>query len=232
MTTANEDRTRGAVAELLAALGRPAAPGAGGTERADHLEVLRGLAAALEVQDPDTRAHARRVADLAVEIGGELGLAPGTLRAVEVGGLLHDVGKLGVPGRLLAKPEPLSDAEKAALREHARLGEELVAAFEPLREALPAIRSHHERWDGQGYPDRLAAERIPLVARIVNAADTWDACVSRRPYQAPLAPAEAAGVMAGLRGRQLDPAVHDALLSVLRRRGVLAASPSRAEPPR
>jgi HD-GYP domain-containing protein (c-di-GMP phosphodiesterase class II) len=215
-------RARSAVAELLEALGRPGAPGGPAPGGGDHLAVLRGLAAALEVQDPETRAHARRVADLAVEIGAELGLAGGERRALEVGGLLHDVGKLGVPGRLLAKQAPLTEAERATLREHARLGEELVAAFEPLRDALPAIRSHHERWDGQGYPDRLAAEEIPLVARIVNAADTWDACVSSRPYQAPLAPADAARVLAALRGRQLDPAVHDALLAVLRRRGVLA----------
>jgi HD-GYP domain-containing protein (c-di-GMP phosphodiesterase class II) len=90
--------------------------------------------------------------------------------------------------------------------------------FEFLAEALPAIRSHHERWDGRGYPDGLAGEAIPLVARIVNAADTWDACTSSRPYQPALAPDEVVRILARLRGTQIDPVVHDALMAVLHRR--------------
>jgi len=101
------------------------------------------------------------------------------------------------------------------VRAHPRIGAEIVAGVAFLADALPAIRSHHERWDGTGYPDGLAGEAIPLVARIVNVADTFDACTSRRPYQDAVSAAEAAAILERLRGIQTDPAVHDALLRVL-----------------
>jgi HD-GYP domain-containing protein (c-di-GMP phosphodiesterase class II) len=104
------------------------------------------------------------------------------------------------------------------MRAHPVIGAEIVRGVEFLAEALPAIRSHHERWDGRGYPDGLAGEAIPLVARIVNAADTWDACTSSRPYQPALEPNDVLGILARLRGSQVDPTVHDALLAVLHRR--------------
>ncbi|HEY6098311.1 MAG TPA: HD domain-containing phosphohydrolase, partial [Anaeromyxobacter sp.] len=94
--------------------------------------------------------------------------------------------------------------------------------------ALPAIRCHHERWDGSGYPDGLAAADIPLVARIVNAADTWDACTSERPYQAAIPADQVLSILAGLRGNQIDPAVHDALVVVLRRQGLVPAAEAAA----
>jgi HD-GYP domain-containing protein (c-di-GMP phosphodiesterase class II) len=115
----------------------------------------------------------------------------------------------------------------ALVRDHPRIGAEIVAGVEFLAGAIPAIRSHHERWDGGGYPDGLAGEAIPLVARIVNIADTWDACTSRRPYQEPMRPEAVAAILDGLRGTQTDPAVHDALRRVLRARQA-AAGASRA----
>jgi HD-GYP domain-containing protein (c-di-GMP phosphodiesterase class II) len=187
-----------------------------------YLETIRSLASAIDAKDPYTRGHAERVAALAVEIGGELGLAAEAQKALQYAGILHDIGKIGIPDPILTKSASLSGDEMELVRAHPRIGAEIVGGVEFLREALPAIRSHHERWDGGGYPDRLAGEAIPLVARIVNAADTWDACTSTRPYQKALTAAEAAGIMAGLRGTQLDPAVHDALLAVLRRRGAIA----------
>jgi putative nucleotidyltransferase with HDIG domain len=188
-----------------------------------YVETLRSLASAIDAKDPYTRGHAERVASLAVEIARELRLPDDEVKAVEYGGILHDVGKIGIPDAILAKDAPLTDDEKALLRDHPRIGAEIVAGVEFLRGAAAAIRSHHERWDGHGYPDRLRAEDIPLVARIVNAADTWDACTSSRPYQAALPAAEALRVVAVLRGAQLDPEVHDALIAVLRRRGAVAA---------
>lgn len=186
-----------------------------------YLDTIRSLASAIDAKDPYTRGHSQRVAELAVAVGRELGLAPPALLALEYGGVLHDVGKIGIPDHVLAKPVPLTAEEMALMREHPRIGADIVGGVEFLREALPAIRCHHERWDGAGYPDRLAGGDIPLAARIVNAADTWDACTSDRPYQAALAPAAAAAVLEELRGTQLDPAVHDALLAVLRRSGAL-----------
>ncbi len=189
-----------------------------------YLETIRSLASAIEAKDPYTRGHAERVASLAVEIGRELALDGEALRALEVGGVLHDIGKIGIPDAILAKRTPLTAEEMELVKAHPRIGAEIVAGVEFLRAALPAIRGHHERWDGTGYPDALAGDAIPLVARIVNAADTWDACTSDRPYQPAFATADAASIVDALRGTQLDPAVHDALVAVLRRRGALASA--------
>jgi putative nucleotidyltransferase with HDIG domain len=183
-----------------------------------YLETIRSLAAAVDAKDPYTRGHAERVAALAVEIGRALALPPSSLQALQYGGILHDIGKIGIPDAILAKRTPLAPDEMALVRDHPRIGAEIVAGVEFLKEAVPAIRSHHERWDGSGYPDGLAGERIPLVARIVNIADTWDACTSRRPYQDPIPKDAVIGILEGLRGAQTDPAVHDALLEVVRRR--------------
>jgi putative nucleotidyltransferase with HDIG domain len=184
-----------------------------------YLDTIRSLAAAVDAKDPYTRGHAERVATLAVALGRELGLAPDALRALEYGGILHDIGKIGIPDAILAKAGALAPDEMALVKAHPRIGAEIVAGVEFLAQALPAIRSHHERWDGAGYPDGLAGEQIPLVARIVNIADTWDACTSRRPYQEPMAPGAVLAILDGLRGVQTDPTVHDALLRVLQARG-------------
>jgi len=188
-----------------------------------YLDTLRALAGAIDAKDPYTRGHSERVASLAVEVGRELGLDPASLQTLEYVGILHDIGKIGIPEHILAKPTPLSPEEFEALREHPAVGAEIVKGVEFLRDAVPGIRSHHERWDGKGYPDRLQGEGIPLVARIVNAADTWDACTSNRPYQAAIPPPEVLNILAGLRGAQIDPAIHDALRRVLRRRYGLPA---------
>jgi putative nucleotidyltransferase with HDIG domain len=183
-----------------------------------YLETIRSLAAAVDAKDPYTRGHAERVAALSVEIGRELGLAPEALQVLERGGILHDIGKIGIPDAILAKAGALAEHEMAFVRDHPRIGAEIVAGVAFLADVVPAIRSHHERWDGTGYPDRLAGEAIPLVARIVNIADTWDACTSRRPYQEALAPEAVVAILEGLKGSQTDPAVHGALLRVLARR--------------
>jgi putative nucleotidyltransferase with HDIG domain len=187
-----------------------------------YLDTIRSLAAAVDAKDPYTRGHAERVAALSVEIGRALGLGPEALQALEYGGILHDIGKIGTPDAILAKTGALAPAEMDLVRDHPRIGAEIVAGVAFLAGAVPAIRSHHERWDGGGYPDQLAGDAIPLVARIVNIADTWDACTSRRPYQEAMSPEAAVAVLEGLRGTQTDPAVHDALLRVLRARAAAA----------
>ncbi len=181
---------------------------------AGYLDTIRSLAGAIDAKDAYTRGHNQRVAELAVEIGRELGCDEGALKALAYGGLLHDIGKIGIPESVLRKSVPLTDDETALMREHPAIGAEIVKGVEFLREAVPAIRSHHERWDGAGYPEGLAGEHIPLVARIVNAADTWDACTSTRPYQPAMDVASVLGVLKRLRGTQIDPRVHDALLAV------------------
>jgi putative nucleotidyltransferase with HDIG domain len=188
-----------------------------------YLDTIRSLAAAVDAKDPYTRGHAQRVAALSVEIGRELGLGRDALQALEYGGILHDIGKIGIPDAILAKRASLTEDEMALVRAHPVVGAEIVAGVEFLKDALPAIRHHHERWDGTGYPAGLAGEAIPLVARIVNIVDTWDACTSHRPYQDALPADLVAAILDGLKGAQTDPRIHDALLAVLRRRGDLAA---------
>ncbi len=193
-----------------------------------YLDTIRSLASAIDAKDPYTHGHSRHVADLAVAIGRELGLPPEAIQALEYGGVLHDIGKIGMPDAILAKVAPLTADERDLARTHAAVGAEIVSGVKFLAAAAPAIRSHHERWDGTGYPDGLAGEAIPLVARVVNAADTWDACTSNRPYQKAFTTDEALAIMAGLRGTQLDPAVHDALVKVIQRRREARAAPDPA----
>jgi putative nucleotidyltransferase with HDIG domain len=184
---------------------------------AGYLATLRGLASAIDAKDPSTRGHSQRVAELAVAVGRELGLSENEQKVLAYGGLLHDVGKIGIPESILHKSAALADDELIRMRSHPAIGAEILRGIEFLDAALPAVRSHHERWDGEGYPDGLAGEKIPLVARIVNAADTYDACTSERPYQPSLTPARTLEVILALRGRQIDPGVCDALVRVVRR---------------
>ncbi|HET9554758.1 MAG TPA: HD domain-containing phosphohydrolase [Anaeromyxobacteraceae bacterium] len=191
-----------------------------------YLDTIRSLASAIDAKDPYTRGHSERVAALSVEIGRELGLDAAALQALEYAGILHDIGKIGVPEQVLRKPDRLTPEERTLVRSHAPVGAEIVEGIEFLRAAEPAIRHHHERWDGTGYPDGLAGEAIPLVARIVNAADTWDACTSERPYQRAYSAPEVVAILARLRGGQIDPAVHDAILRVVRARAAAEGAPA------
>jgi putative nucleotidyltransferase with HDIG domain len=189
-----------------------------------YVDSLRSLASAIDAKDPYTRGHSQRVADLAVEIGRELGCDDATLKTLSYAGILHDIGKIGIAEPILRKKTHLTEEEMAVMRGHPTIGAEIVGNVEFLRQALPGIRWHHERWDGNGYPDRLAGADIPLLARIVNAADTFDACTSNRPYQRAMSRAEVLEIVARLRGTQMDPAVHDALLAALGRRSGAARS--------
>ena len=185
---------------------------------AGWLATIRSLASAIDAKDPYTRGHSQRVSELSVEIGRELGLKPAELKALAWGGLLHDVGKIGVPEAVLRKAGRLSPDESALMRAHPEIGAGIVGGAEFLRDALPCLRSHHERWDGGGYPDGLAGEDIPRLARIVNAADTFDACTSERPYQEAMSAETALEILQRLRGTQIDPRVHDAIVRVVMRR--------------
>jgi len=183
-----------------------------------YLDTIRCLASAIDAKDPYTRGHSERVAALAVQIGQELGLEERLVTALRFAGTLHDIGKIGVPEQVLRKPGRLTPEETTLIRSHAVVGAEIVEGIDFLKAAEPGIRHHHERWDGKGYPDGLAGEAIPMVARIVNAADTWDACTSERPYQRAYSAPEVVEILARLRGTQIDPVVHDAVLRVVSRR--------------
>lgn len=147
------------------------------------LEAVRALALAVEARDPYTHGHSKRVARLARQLGSALGLPADELQALEWSGLLHDVGKLGVPESILQKRGELTTEEFEVVRQHPRIGYEVLAPVTGLASLLAAVRSHHENYDGSGYPDGLAGEAIPRHARILRVVDIFDALTSRRSYR-------------------------------------------------
>jgi putative two-component system response regulator len=148
------------------------------------------LANAIEARDSYLHGHCERLASLAVRIAEDLQLAPGDVEAIRLGAVLHDVGKIGIPDRVLLKPGPLDAAERAIVEEHPLIGDRLLEPLDLLAPARPIVRHHHERWDGEGYPDRLAGEDIPLAARIVAVADSVEVMSSRQLYRKPLSAEE------------------------------------------
>lgn len=190
-----------------------------------YLETIVALANSLDSKDAVTRGHSQRVAELSVEIGKELKLTAHELKKIRYGGILHDVGKIGIVEAILLKPAVLTPEEMQTMREHPAIGDQIIKPVSFLKEIRAAVRNHHERWDGTGYPDQLKGNAIPLVARIVAAADTWDAIVSSRPYQRGMPFDEGIVVLGRLGGTQLDPDVLAALLTVLERRRTPAPAP-------
>jgi len=146
-------------------------------------ETLFGLAVAVEQRDRHTAGHCERLAWVAVTIGIAMGLARASLLALYRGAYLHDVGKVGIPDSILFKPGELTTEEWTVMRTHATRGEEICRPMRSLAPVLPIIRHHHERWDGSGYPDGLRGDQIPLLARVLQIADIYDALTSARPYK-------------------------------------------------
>jgi HD-GYP domain-containing protein (c-di-GMP phosphodiesterase class II) len=177
--------------------------------------VLARLAGVVEVKDRDTRGHNRRVADLCVKIGRLLGMPPARLDVLERSGLLHDVGKLGIPETILQKHNSLNDEEWALVKTHPELGSAILASAGGFTRELLGVLYHHERMDGSGYPRGLAREAIPIEARIVAVADTFDVLTSDRPYRKARGVHEARRVLREEAGRHLDPVVVAALLRAL-----------------
>ncbi|MBA2361180.1 MAG: response regulator [Actinobacteria bacterium] len=178
-----------------------------------YRETVAALASALESKDTGTRAHSQRVQSYALELARALN--PELLEdpSTEYGFLLHDVGKIGIPDRILQKPRPLSPAEERLMRTHTVLGEQVlngVAFFHG--DGLRVVRSHHERWDGGGYPDGLAGTDIPLAARVFAVADTLDAITSDRPYRRAGRWVDAGRELVQQSGKQFDPAVVSAFV--------------------
>jgi HD-GYP domain-containing protein (c-di-GMP phosphodiesterase class II) len=176
---------------------------------------LSVLMSTVEAKDDYTASHEEDVAALAERVALRMGLTPAHARDVRYAALLHDVGKIAVPSEILLKPGPLSETEWVAMRRHTVVGGDLVARIEAFAHLAPAVRASHERWDGDGYPDGIAGEQIPLAARIIAACDTYDAIVSDRPYRPARTPAEARQELCGVAGIQLDARAVEALLEEL-----------------
>jgi len=176
---------------------------------------LAGLVDRLELKEGYTGEHTAAVGRVAVAIATELKLPAAERRHVELGALLHDVGKLSIPDRVLMKPGPLNELEWEAMRRHATLGERLLARIVQQPDVLAVVRSHHERWDGRGYPDGKRGEEIPLPARIVAVADAFQAMIEPRPYREPRTREAAVAEIHANSGFQFDPGCVEALRAVV-----------------
>lgn len=174
--------------------------------------VVHDFIAALELKDDVTRLHVIRVSELAMRAGQRAGLNGVSLRAAGLGGLLHDVGKLLTPDAILTKPSKLSDDERRVIERHPIDGEAMLAPYPHLAEVGRVVRSHHERADGAGYPDRLTGAEIPIAASLVSVVDAWDAMVSDRPYRAGMALERAEAILREGTGTQWSPASVAAVL--------------------
>ena len=180
-------------------------------------EAVAALVAAVEVKDHETQGHNRRVAQLCVQIGRQLGMSNTELRVLARSGLLHDVGKLGIPKKILVKDGPLTDYEWALIKTHPAIGLAILRRAGQFKRELLGVLYHHERMDGSGYPHGLVGDAIPIEARVVAVADTYDVLISDRPYRKARAADEARRVVSREAGGHLDPRVVDALMKTLDR---------------
>jgi len=204
-------------ADLAAVLARPRGQAAAPSHEAvDEVDVvIDGLLTELDGADVLTAEHSRAVASWCTRLGKRLGASKSEIVHLGRAGLIHDIGKVRTPAAILSAPRRLDDEEMAIMRDHARAGAEIVEGVTLIAYLVPAVRSHHERFDGTGYPDRLRWEKIPRVARIVAVADSFNAMIGRRPYRPPLAPSAALEQLVAGRGDQFDPEIVDAMIDVV-----------------
>ena len=193
------------------------------TSRAEQLQVLHELSDALESKDPYTRGHSKRVERHSFKIGVALGLPLKDVEVLRVAASLHDVGKIRVPNKILHKPGALSDDERALIEEHSILGSEMVANM-GNDVIVETVRHHHERWDGRGYPDGIAGTEIPLFARIIAVADSYDAITSTRSYRMGASRDKAVVILTDEADKQFDPDVVEAFMTTLPARSPLVAA--------
>jgi HD-GYP domain-containing protein (c-di-GMP phosphodiesterase class II) len=171
--------------------------------------LIHCLTAAIDAKDPYTCGHSERVARMAVRIAQQMSFSEGDISDLYLAGLLHDVGKIGIKDSVLQKQGRLTDEEMLHVQEHPVIGDRIISNVTHLAHLRPGVRSHHERWDGQGYPDRLAGEAIPEMARILAVADSCDAMMFARPYRPAMAPPQIEEVMTRGAGTQWDPRIVD-----------------------
>jgi diguanylate cyclase (GGDEF)-like protein len=186
-----------------------------------YVSTIEALAGALEAQDRYTSDHAHALAEMAHEVGVELGLAGGELRDLELAALFHDIGKIGIPSEIIRKPGALTDQEREIMDQHTVIGEQILAPVAFLNPIRPIVRACHERWDGAGYPDGLSGEEIPRAARVVFVCDAYHAMTTDRPYRLALPSEEAIRRLEAAAGTQFDPVIVETFVAL--RRGAPSA---------
>lgn len=194
-----------------------------------HIDTVKALTSAIDASDPFTRGHSERVTSYSVEIAREMGLSERRVQILEYAGFLHDMGKIALQHDILLKPGALTDDEWKIMRSHPEIGARIVSGLHFLSGAKQVVLHHHERFDGEGYPDGLSGEEIPLEARIVKVADAFDAMMSDRPYRQSLTLTSALTELEDGRGTEFDPAVVDAFLDLVRQGRIELGSSSRSE---
>jgi putative nucleotidyltransferase with HDIG domain len=200
------------------------------------LSTITILAQAVELRDEYTGGHTSRVTAYSLLLAQELTIPPADIDLIRIGTPLHDIGKIGIDDAILRKPDKLTTQEFDAMKLHTVKGAEILATIPDLQPIIPIVRSHHERWDGNGYPDSLRGEAIPRLARVVAVADAFDAMTSDRPYRKGMAPAIAFAEVEKQRGRQFDPTcvtafltMHDRVLQEMRNHMTTAVVPREAK---
>jgi len=181
------------------------------------IDTTKALAAAIDAKDPYTRGHSQRVAQISLEIAKEMGQSPSEQQKVNIAALLHDVGKIGIEDHILKKPSQLTDEEYGVIKQHPRWGAMIMGHISQLKEVVPAIQYHHERLDGSGYPEGRAGDQIPMLARIIAVADTFDAMTTDRLYQKAMDPQFVVSKLHEWKGSRYDPTVVDAMTRIYSR---------------
>ncbi len=195
-----------------------------------YLDTIRSLVAAIEAKDPYTRGHSERVTHYAGLLGNAIGMRQTELERLEYAGLLHDVGKIGVPGRVLTKPGRLTEEEYARIKQHPHVGAQIVSRVPYLADIVESVLYHHEHYDGSGYGLGTSGSAIPQMARLLSVADAFDAMTSERPYRPPLSAAAAADELERCSGTQFDPQLAGVFIGLVREgRAVPGASSERLQ---
>jgi putative two-component system response regulator len=177
-----------------------------------YFDSVKVLAEAIDAKDTYTRGHSDRVRRMSLQIAISLGFTKERIEVLEYGALLHDIGKIGIKDEILSKPGPLSPEEYQTIQQHPLIGVKIVEGIEFFKDKIPMIRSHHEHFDGRGYPDGLAGEAIPLEARIIAVPDAFDAMVSLRPHRTAMSLEDILSEMEKYKGKQFDPNILEIFL--------------------
>ena len=181
-----------------------------------YLESIQTLRYTVEAKDTYTRGHSDRVSELSVLIGKHLGLSEEDLKTLQIGGLFHDIGKIGVPDTILQKESKLTDDEYSEIKNHPSIGAHILSSATIFKDIIPIVKHHHERYDGHGYPSQLAGENIPYLARITAVADTFDAMTSKRSYRDALSLETVISEFERCKGTQFDPKIANVFLDMIR----------------